>query len=55
MAGLDEAEKRAAVGAAVPLPTAYVRSAASLFPVSPVSPVFRENVRSAVLLWPVNF
>ena len=26
-----------------------------LFPVSPVSPVFRGNARSAVLLWPVNF
>jgi len=32
-----------------------VPSAALSLLVSPASPVFRENVRSAGLLWPVNF
>ncbi|MBN1547616.1 MAG: hypothetical protein JW902_13275 [Syntrophaceae bacterium] len=34
---------------------ASVRSAAMLLPVTPEAPVFRRNVRSAGLLWPVNF
>lgn len=32
-----------------------VPSVALSFPVSQVSPVFRGNVRSVGLLWPVNF
>ena len=38
-----------------PLPIVYVLNAVSWSPVSPVSLVFKKNVHSAVLLWPVNF
>ncbi len=41
--------------AADPLPIVYALNAVSWSPVSPVSLVFKKNVRSAALLWPVNF
>jgi len=53
-AGLDEEERRVDADVTLPLPTAFVLNAGSWHPVNPVSPVFSENVHSAVLLWPVN-
>jgi len=53
-AGLDEEERRVDADVTLPLPTAFVLNAVSWYPMSPVSPAFRENVHSAVLLWPVN-